>query len=234
MRYYYDLHIHSVLSPCADVLMTPHNIFNMATLKGLNIIAITDHNSAKQLPICAEIAQSYDMLFVPGIEVEVSEGFHVLIYFKHVDEAIRFDHILKPYINKEEVDLSLYNEQSLTNIYDETIETIPHLLTAPTQISMIELLKILNESFEYIIGYAHLDRKKQSGIDYCHTIELNFVEVTKHVSESFIEHHYLDRYKIVMNSDAHQIIDISEKSIHNYMDLNELTIDAFFRYFHHG
>lgn len=234
MRFYYDLHIHTVLSPCADVLMTPHNIFNMATLKGLDIIAITDHNSAKQLPICEEIAQSYDLLFVPGIEVEVQEGFHVLIYFKSVNEAMRFDQILEPFIDKKEIDLSIYNEQSLTNINDETIETIPHLLTAPTQLSFRELLNILNESFEYVIGYAHLDRTKHSGLVYCHQYELNFVEVTKHVSESFIDHHYLDRYPIMMNSDAHQIMDISEKNIHNYIELNELSIDSLFRYFHHG
>lgn len=47
MIYYYDLHIHSVLSPDADTLMTPNNIFNMANLKGLNIISVTDHNSFK-------------------------------------------------------------------------------------------------------------------------------------------------------------------------------------------
>ncbi len=234
MRYYYDLHIHSVLSPCADVLMTPHNIFNMATLKGLNIIAVTDHNSAKQLPICEEIAQSYDLLFVPGIEVEVQEGFHVLIYFKNVHEALRFDDILEPYISIQELDLSIYNEQSLTNMDDETIYTIPKLLTAPTQLSFRALLDILNESFEYMIGYAHLDRTKHSGLAYCHSYPLHFVELTKHVSESFIDYHYLDRYHILMNSDAHQILDISEKSMHNFIELNELSIDALFRYFHHG
>jgi len=58
MKFFYDLHIHSVLSPCADRLMTPNNIFNMANLKGLNIIAVTDHNSMKQLPVLSEIAES--------------------------------------------------------------------------------------------------------------------------------------------------------------------------------
>ena len=74
MKYYYDLHIHTCLSPCGDVLMTPNNILNMAYLKGLNIIAITDHNSTLQLSSIMELSQSYDMLVIPGVEVATSEG----------------------------------------------------------------------------------------------------------------------------------------------------------------
>ena len=46
-RYYYDLHIHSCLSPCADNDMTPANIAGTATLAGIQIMALTDHNSVK-------------------------------------------------------------------------------------------------------------------------------------------------------------------------------------------
>lgn len=49
-KYYYDLHIHSCLSPCGDNDMTPNNIAGMAALKGLNLLALTDHNTAKNCP----------------------------------------------------------------------------------------------------------------------------------------------------------------------------------------
>lgn len=74
MKYYYDLHIHSALSPCADILMSPNNILNMAYLKELNIIAITDHNSCLQLNVFEELKDSYEMLIIPGVEVEVKEN----------------------------------------------------------------------------------------------------------------------------------------------------------------
>ena len=48
---HYDLHIHSCLSPCADDSMTPHNICNMAKIKGLDLIAVTDHNSMRPHPV---------------------------------------------------------------------------------------------------------------------------------------------------------------------------------------
>ena len=47
-----DLHIHSCISPCADMSMTPNNVVNMAYLKGLDVIAVADHNSARNLPAC--------------------------------------------------------------------------------------------------------------------------------------------------------------------------------------
>ena len=54
---YYDLHIHSCLSPCAEDEMTPNNICNMALIKGLDLIALTDHNSVRQIPAFAEAAE---------------------------------------------------------------------------------------------------------------------------------------------------------------------------------
>ena len=232
MRVYYDLHIHTVLSPCADVLMTPNNIFNMAMLKKLDMIAITDHNSCKQLPMCEEISKSYDMLFIPGVEISVSDGFHVLCYFKSVTEAMRFDKILETFIKHEKVNLEIYNEQSLTNECDETIQTWPYLLSSDTNLSFDELMTILKD-FEVIIGYAHLDRAKHSGLDQVHLKPLDFVEITQHATEAFIEENVLDRYPIFLNSDAHQITHISEKK-YNHIQLEQLNIGAFFRYFHHG
>ena len=42
MNIYYDFHIHSCLSPCGDDDNTPNNIVNMALIKGLNAIALSD------------------------------------------------------------------------------------------------------------------------------------------------------------------------------------------------
>ena len=94
MKYYYDLHIHSALSPCADILMSPNNILNMAYLKELNIIAITDHNSCLQLNVFEELKDSYEMLIIPGVEVEVKEKYHVLCLFKTFDIARKFQKML--------------------------------------------------------------------------------------------------------------------------------------------
>lgn len=233
MIYYYDLHMHSCLSACADDLMTPNNIFNMANLKGLNIISITDHNSTKNIPIYKELSESYDMLFIPGVEITVSEGFHVLCYFKRFEDAVAFDQILEKYSIKKPYDKDKYGYQQVMNIYDEEVDIIDYLLSAPLSISLTELINIL-KPYEHIMIYAHIDRDKQSGLEMIHQIKLHGVELSKHVSQDFKTKHNLEQYFILNNSDAHQLIDISERKENNQISLDALTIDAFFRYFNHG
>ena len=59
-----DLHIHSCLSPCADDDMTPANICGMAHIKGLDAIAVTDHNTGRNLPYVKEAADYYGLIFL--------------------------------------------------------------------------------------------------------------------------------------------------------------------------
>ena len=62
-----DLHIHSCLSPCADDDMTPANICGMAKLKELDAIAVTDHNTARNLPFVKEAADYFGLILLPGM-----------------------------------------------------------------------------------------------------------------------------------------------------------------------
>ena len=77
MKFAADLHIHTALSPCSDEEMTPNNIVNMALLKQLDIIAITDHNSAENVRAVCKCAEGRNMLVVPGMEIETSEEVHL-------------------------------------------------------------------------------------------------------------------------------------------------------------
>lgn len=224
MKYAYDLHIHSVLSPCADRLMTPNNIFNMANLKGLNIISVTDHNTLKQLSICETLSQSYDFLWIPGVEITVSEGFDVLCYFKTLKDALRFDQLLEQALPKIINPLDKYSEQTICDVHDDTIEIYPYLLINPIQWSLETLIEQL-KPFDHILIYAHIDHNSKSGKAYIGTHPLDGIEYKNPLLKHRLNHFY--------NSDAHQIIDILEVTEHNKIELDELSMDAFFRYFHH-
>ena len=67
-EYRYDFHIHSCLSPCGDNDMTPSNIAGMAALMGLDIIAITDHNTSKNAASVMAAGQEAGVLVIPGME----------------------------------------------------------------------------------------------------------------------------------------------------------------------
>ncbi len=66
-RYFYDFHIHSCLSPCGDNDMTPNNIVGMAAISGLEIIAITDHNTCQNAPAVLAVAEEAGILAIPGM-----------------------------------------------------------------------------------------------------------------------------------------------------------------------
>ena len=85
-----DLHIHSALSPCGDNDMTPNNIINMARLKGLDAIAVTDHNSAENVQAVIKLGLGKGIVVVPGMEVQSREEVHLLCYFADLDHVLNF------------------------------------------------------------------------------------------------------------------------------------------------
>lgn len=87
MRLFYDLHIHSALSPCGSDDMTPNNIVNMALIKELDVITVSDHNCADNAPAVERLAAEAGVVFVPGIEMTTAEEVHVLAFFPSAKEA---------------------------------------------------------------------------------------------------------------------------------------------------
>lgn len=225
MIYHYDLHIHSVLSPCADSLMTPNNIFNMAYLKGLDMISITDHNSLKQILVSYEISKSFDFLFIPGVEVTVKEGFDVLVYFKKIEDALLFDQVIEKYLENMNVDLSKYNEQIICDINDEINYIYPILLTQPLNLTYKEFIRIL-KPFERLVILAHIDRYIDKITPY--------IEMDLHDGLEFKKQKSDFKSSYLFNSDAHQITDILEKGLNNQIELEELSMDCLFRSIKNG
>ena len=86
----YDLHIHTCLSPCGDNDMTPANIVGMAALKGLDAIAITDHNSSLNCPAAMKLGEAYGVLVIPGMELTTEEEAHVVCLFPALENALAF------------------------------------------------------------------------------------------------------------------------------------------------
>ena len=90
----YDLHIHSCLSPCGEEEMTPNNIVGMAQILELQLLAVADHNTARQLPAIAELAEQAGILLVPAIEITTAEEAHILSLFPDLPSALAVSDIL--------------------------------------------------------------------------------------------------------------------------------------------
>ena len=85
-----ELHIHTVLSPCASVEMIPPLIIDEAKLKGINLIAITDHNSIDNIQPVLEAAEGSNVTVLPGIELQTREEIHSICLFDTLDQTHDF------------------------------------------------------------------------------------------------------------------------------------------------
>ena len=137
-KYYYDLHIHSCLSPCGDDDSTPDSIAGMGELNGLELMALTDHNTCKNCPAFFEAAKRHGILAIAGMELTTAEDIHMVCLFKNLESALAFDEaiesrrILIP--NREDI----FGNQLICDGEDNIIGTEPHLLSNATTVSIDE------------------------------------------------------------------------------------------------
>lgn len=228
MKLYYDLHIHSALSPCSDNDMTPNNIVNMSIIKGLDVIAVTDHNSCGN--VRAVMAAAGDNLIViPGMEVETSEEIHMVCYFKNVDDADRMWEIVRshmmPVKNREEI----YGEQLYMNEEDEVTGKEEILLVSATTLDIYEVVNCAKECGGIAVP-AHIDRSSFSVLSNLgflpDDLKVNTLEITKK-NRTKMENYY-KKYQIISNSDAHYLEDISEPEF--YMEVLSKNAENVFSY----
>ena len=220
--------MHSILSPCADELMTPNNILNMAMLKGLDFLAVTDHNTTKQLKVFKELEDSYDFIFIPGVEVTVKENFDVLCLFKSFSDALIFDKFLEANLDGE-WGVFKESDQVITDIYDIEFETFNTPLTS-TKIPYKDLVKETRE-LDGLIVLCHIDRSSRSALNVYNLADLEFdaIEISQYLKDQFLEKHpELNKYRILFNSDAHTLLSISEKEYS--FELEGKNIESFFKY----
>lgn len=227
MKIYYDLHIHSALSPCSSDDMTPNNIVNMALLKELDIISVTDHNSAGNLEATKNIASNKSILLIPGIEVESREGVHVLCYFKDFCTAKIFgDEIYRslPNIKCSEI----FGNQNIFNQNDEIIDKLDKLLISSSKYTVYEIYNKVNEVGGAMI-FAHIFRKSNGILSVLGFLPDKMNIKTLEINSKLVDYeNYKENYKIIHNSDAHELVAISEKT--NYIELKKLNVESVIEY----
>ncbi|MDZ7377426.1 MAG: PHP domain-containing protein, partial [candidate division KSB1 bacterium] len=89
-----DLHIHSCLSPCGDLDMTPRKIVAIAIARGLDIIAISDHNASENILAAMKAAEGKPLTIIPAMEVASAEEAHLLVLFEGMDQIQQFQKIV--------------------------------------------------------------------------------------------------------------------------------------------
>lgn len=237
MKYYVDLHIHSALSPCGDQDMTPNNIVNMAMLKGLDFIAVTDHNAVGNVRAVMECAQDKGIVVVPGMEVQTSEEVHILCLFPNLESAVKIENLVQKYLPPLKNRPDIFGEQIIYNSRDEVIGYTDKLLVTATAMP-IHRIKDEVERVGGVAIPAHIDRNSFSIISNLgfipHELGFTTVELSKQVDKTqyFKQNPSIRKYNLICNSDAHYLCDISEPE--EFVNLQEKNVDHLLHFLRGG
>lgn len=228
MKYYYDLHIHSCLSPCGDDDSTPDSILGMGELNGLDLMALTDHNTCKNCPAFFEAAEKHGILPIAGMELTTAEDIHVVCLFPNLESAMSFSDEVEKRRIKIKNRTDIFGNQLIVDSEDNVIGSDEFLLSNATTISLDEAPSIVNK-FGGICYPAHIDRESNGVISVLGTFPQSpvFDCAEVHDLEKLSEYSGLSGFsedKLIISSDAHFLWDIKEKT--DYFELEEIPVNS--------
>ncbi len=214
-KYYYDLHTHSCLSPCGDADSTPASIAGMAKLAGLDIIALTDHNTSKNCPAFFEAANAYGIIPVAGMELTTSEDIHAVCLFENLEDAMRFDEFVDSRRMKIDNRPDIFGEQLILDADDNVIGSLDKLLTVATDISIDDARSVV-EDFGGVCYPAHIDRDANGIIAVLGTLppDTDFTRFEIRDGErreEFASRYGIDKDRFIISSDAHYLEGLKDK-----------------------
>ncbi|MCI9273695.1 MAG: PHP domain-containing protein [Clostridiales bacterium] len=210
MRMYYDLHLHSCLSPCGDQDMTPNNLVHMAMLNGMDMIALTDHNSCLNCRAAVEVGNQAGIVVIPGMELCTSEEAHVVCLFQTVEGAEAFGRYVKEHSPKIPNRPEIFGEQIVRDARDEEIGREDVLLIGAADISVSAVSRLVRE-FEGVAFPAHIDKDSYSVLNSLGAIppEADFhtaeITVRGDVPRLLQTNPELAGMLLLQNSDAHYL-----------------------------
>lgn len=206
-----DLHIHTCLSPCADVIQSPLKVVEQAFLKNLNLIFITDHNTIENVKAAMIAGEKYRSLNVlPGMEITSKEEVHTLALFSSFEDAYNFQVYTDNYLPDTDIEKE-FREQILANELDEVIGFHKKSLSSAVNLRIEEIVELIHQQNGLAVA-AHIDRQSFSVISQLGFIpdDLKFdaLEVSPNIKINKAKLSfpgYTDKYKFIKGSDAHSL-----------------------------
>lgn len=205
--------------------MTPATIAGFAKLAGADIIAIADHNSAKNLPAAKIACHEYGLLLLPAIEVTTADEIHVVCYFKSVEDALKMGEIIYNALPSFEYDTNIWGKQLVVDENDIITDSIQKLLTNACSLDIYDLYKLCTELGAIAVP-AHVEKDSYSLLSVLgfapEDIAINIIEMkAPEKYEALCKTGRLPTScEILTSSDAHCVEDIAK----NLQDLKQNSI----------
>lgn len=216
-----ELHLHTVLSPCAAIEMIPPLIIDRAQSRGINLIAISDHNAIDNIEAVMQAAQGSSVTVLPAIELQTREEIHSLCLFDSLAQIRDFFERVLPSMPNIQNNVEFFGEQFVVDSTGDYIRREDRLLISSCSLSLKQAWQLVAEHQGLLIP-AHVNRSAFGLFPVLgfipQDIDLEILEISHHITpaQALVQYPQLADYHLIQNGDAHFLDDI--------LGLNELII----------
>jgi 3',5'-nucleoside bisphosphate phosphatase len=223
--YWADLHVHTVLSPCAEVEMIPPLIVERALALGLSMIAVTDHNSSANAGAVMEAARGTGLVVWPGMELQTREEVHLLCLFNQLGCCEEWQSVVRQHLpdlqNREE----FFGPQFVVDASGDWRRTETQLLSVSADLGLEEAAAQVKELGGIVIP-AHVDRPSFSLMVNLGFVPSGLKADALEVSSRFVppdgrgKWPFMAGWTLLVNGDAHRLVEIRKQTC---FQVNEVT-----------
>jgi PHP family Zn ribbon phosphoesterase len=229
-QYRADLHIHSVLSPCADLNMSPSKIIEEALKKRIDILGISDHNSTYHCRLMTQLGASAGIMVLPGVEINTQEEIHCLAFFENADITDEFQKFLNQKLPLVLNNKKVFGNQLIVDKNENIISEVDNLLISALKADIYEVSDVVHRLGGVLIP-AHIDRPSNSILSQLGFLpdDLNFdaleVSMLNPVAGYLKKFPEYEKYTVISNSDAHKLENIGRAT--TLFKIGEFTFQEF-------
>jgi hypothetical protein len=203
-----ELHVHTVLSPCAEVEMIPPLIVQEALERGIRLIAITDHNATGNVRAVIEAARGTDLTVLPGMELQTREEVHLLCLFDTLEQAEAWQKVVDTHLPDRSNRPDFFGEQFIVDASGDFIRREERLLAVSAELELDSAARQVHALGGLAIP-AHVDRKAYGLIANLGLVSPGFeaLEISKHLKPAEASQRFpqIGGYPLIQNGDVHRL-----------------------------
>lgn len=209
-----DLHVHTVLSPCAEIEMIPPLIVSQALDSGIHLIAITDHNATANVGAVIKAASDRALTVLPGMELQTREDVHVLCLFDTLEQVDAFQTVVDKHFPELENDVDHFGEQFVVDETGDFIRREERMLSTASNLSLTDAFHEVEKLGGWLIP-AHVNRSTNgllAILGFVPTdIPIDTLEISLHLStkEAYQKYPQIRNYPLIQDGDVHLLGDFA-------------------------
>jgi PHP family Zn ribbon phosphoesterase len=213
-----ELHVHTVLSPCAEAEMLPPFIVEDALEHGINLIAITDHNASANVRAVQKAAAGTDLVVLAGMEIQTREEVHMLCLFDTAEQVEDWQSVVDLYLPDQPNRPDYFGDQYVVDENGDFVRREPRLLLTSADLSLHQAVEGVRTLGGLSIP-AHVNRKAFSLLENLGMVPTDVpfdaLEISRHLrmDEATTKYPQLKGYPLIQSGDVHRLEEFLGKNV---------------------